>query len=464
MHCQVAYLACTAMAPSADQDPQGQTVRAGLNGFCRDCLRIIERARSRCAGCGSPRLLRHPELGSLSIAHLDCDAFYAAVEKRDRPELRDKPLIIGGGQRGVVSTACYIARIHGVRSAMPMFKALKACPDAVVIKPDMEKYARVGREVREAMERLTPAVEPISIDEAFLDLGGTQRLHRDIPARVLAQFVNQVERDIGITISVGLSYCKFLAKVASDLDKPRGFSVIGEQEAAAFLATLPVSKIWGVGKTFEGHLARDGIMRIGQLQGMEKGELMRRYGTMGARLYHLARGEDDRPVESRRGIKSVSHETTFDRDLMDGATLVPVLRALSEKVSARLKAKHLAGRTVVLKLKDSSFRTKTRNRSLADPTQLADRIFKAALPLLQAEIDGTAYRLLGVGVSDLRDAEFADPSDLLDIDGDKRMKAERAMDRLRDRFGDKSVETGYTFGTGNRGKPLRDDKAKGETS
>lgn len=203
------------------------------------------RVRATLSACGSPRLVRHAELYKLSLAHVDCDAFYASVEKRDNPELRDKPLIIGGGKRGVVSTACYIARIHGVRSAMPMFKALEACPEAVVVKPNMEKYAKVGREVRQLMLDLTPLVEPISIDEAFMDLGGTERLHRAPAAIVLARFAKRVEEEIGITISVGLSYCKYLAKVASDFEKPRGFSVIGEAEALDFLRNKPVSMIWG---------------------------------------------------------------------------------------------------------------------------------------------------------------------------------------------------------------------------
>ncbi|WP_188719347.1 DNA polymerase IV [Nitratireductor aestuarii] len=415
-------------------------------GFCRDCFTALRDSGRRCRACGSPRLVAHAELGQLSIAHIDCDAFYAAVEKRDNPELVDKPLIIGGGKRGVVSTACYIARIHGVRSAMPMFKALEACPQAVVIKPDMEKYAQVGREVRERMLRLTPLVEPISIDEAFLDLTGTERLHGASPAHILARFAKEIERDIGITVSVGLSYCKFLAKVASDLDKPRGFSVIGREEAQEFLGPKPVTTIWGVGKAFAETLAHDGIKIIGQLQRMEKNDLMRRYGTMGVRLYHLARGEDDRRVEPHGEAKSVSSETTFNEDIASFEELVPILRRQSEKVSARLKKAGLAGRTVVLKLKTKDFRSRTRNRQLADPTQLADRIFQTGLDLLRREVDGTHFRLLGIGVSDLSDPTRADPPDLVDTQARKRALAEGAIDRLRDKFGQSAVETGYTFG------------------
>lgn len=423
------------------------------NGFCRDCLRLAKHSVGRCEACGSPRVLRHRELYQLQLAHVDCDAFYASVEKRDNPELRDKPVIVGGGKRGVVSTACYIARIRGVRSAMPMFKALEVCPDAVVVKPDMEKYVRVGREIRAMMQALTPLVQPISIDEAFLDLAGTERLHGRPPALVLGEFATKVEREVGVSVSIGLSYCKFLAKVASDLNKPRGFAVIGEAEAVSFLADKPVSLIWGVGKVSAANLAADGIRTIGQLQHMEQADLLRRYGVMGGRLYHLSRGEDERAVHVERGEKSVSAETTFNVDLSTRAELTPVLRALSEKVSARLKKGGIAGRTVVLKLKSSDFKIRTRNRQLSDPTRLAHHIFETGLKLLEREMDGTRYRLLGIGVQDLSDAERADPPDLVDVRSRKRSQAEGAIDRLRDKFGGKVVETGYTFGKGRAAEP-----------
>ncbi|MGV1905210.1 DNA polymerase IV [Agrobacterium cavarae] len=415
-------------------------------GFCRDCLAGQPEGTKRCRQCGSPRLLYHDELYDLSIAHIDCDAFYASVEKRDNPDLIDKPLIIGGGKRGVVSTACYIARIHGVRSAMPMFKALEACPDAVVIRPNMEKYSQVGRQVRTMMQDLTPLVQPISIDEAFLDLSGTERLHHDPPARVLAQFARRVEKEIGITVSVGLSYCKFLAKVASDLQKPRGFSVIGEREATRFLATRPVTTIWGVGKAFAAALEADGIRMISQLQEMEETDLMRRYGTMGQRLYRLSRGIDDREVHTNDPAKSVSAETTFFNDISRYEDLVPVLRSLSEKVAWRLKKNATAGQTVVLKMKTADFKSRTRNKRLEDPTQLADRIFRTGLSLLERETDGTKFRLIGIGVTDLCDPAQADPPDLVDKTAGRRAAAEAAMDKLREKFGKGTVETGYTFG------------------
>lgn len=432
------------------------TSNSDANGFCRDCLGVQQAMTSRCGICGSPRLLHHAELYDLSLAHIDCDAFYAAVEKRDDPTLRDKPVIIGGGKRGVVSTACYIARINGVRSAMPMFKALQACPEAVVVKPDMKKYSRVGRELRDMMRALTPLVEPISIDEAFLDLAGTQRLHGEPAALVLARFSNRIEKELGISVSVGLSYCKFLAKVASDFQKPRGYAVIGEQEALEFLSTKPVSLIWGVGKAFNATLKRDGIRLIGQLQTMEEAELMRRYGSMGQRLFRLSRGLDTRQVHSQSAAKSVSSETTFNSDLSSLDELVPVLRSLSEKVSARMKKSDVAGRTVVLKLKSQDFRLRTRNRQLPDPTQLADKIFQTGVELLRKETDGTKYRLIGIGVSDLCGPERADPPDFIDPQSTKRAVAEGAIDSLRQKFGDKAIETGYTFKKGQHARPQRD--------
>lgn len=415
-------------------------------GFCRDCLSIQHRQHTRCEKCGSPRLIHHRELYSLTLAHIDCDAFYASVEKRDNPDLRNKPVIIGGGKRGVVSTACYIARISGVRSAMPMFKALELCPNAVVIPPDIAKYARVGREIRQLMLELTPLVEPLSIDEAFLDMRGTEKLHKAPASYTLARFCQRIENEIGVTVSVGLSYCKFLAKVASDLDKPRGFSVIGQEEAFSFLARQPVTTIWGVGASLSQKLAQDGITSIGQLQKLDEALLMKRYGQMGQRLYRLSRGEDNRPVRPEHETKSVSAETTFLNDLSKAEDLIPVLRMLSEKVAARLKTSDIAGQTVVLKLKTADFKSRTRNRSFDQPTQIADRIFRTGLGLLQKELDGTKFRLLGIGVQQLSKTPNVEIQDLLDQSAHKRAMAESAIDRLRAKFGTKSIETGYTFG------------------
>lgn len=412
-------------------------------GFCRDCLGAAEAGVARCVACGSPRLVRHPELHELSMAHIDCDAFYASVEKRDSPELVDKPVIIGGGVRGVVSTACYVARIKGVKSAMPMFKALALCPDAVVISPDMAKYAKAGQEVRALMQELTPLVEPLSIDEAFLDLSGTARLHGMSPALSLAKLINNIAAKVGITASVGLSYNKSLAKVASDLEKPRGFSVLGRSEAVAFLAAKPVSLIWGVGKAMQEQLARGGITRIAQLQAMEKSDLMKSYGSMGARLYHLARGEDYRNVSTDDRSKSISAETTFNRDISDYSELETILWRLSEKVSRRAKGEGLAGQTIVLKLKTTDFKARTRNVSMTEPTQLAARIFEAATPLLKREATGQAFRLIGVGITSLVAPQ--PETETLDTHAAAQAKAERAVDKLRKKFGRDAVERGIVY-------------------
>lgn len=410
-------------------------------GFCRDCLADAGDG-PRCTVCGSPRLVRHPKIHALSVAHVDCDAFYAAVEKRDNPALRDVPVIIGGGTRGVVSTACYIARISGVRSAMPMFKARALCPDAVVVKPNMAKYAAVGRQVRGMMQALTPLVEPLSIDEAFLDLTGTERLHGMSPARVLARFAAQVERDVGITVSVGLAANKFLAKTASDLDKPRGYSVLGLEEAPEFLAPRPVTFIWGVGPSFGGKLAADGFKLIGDLQRADEKDLARRYGAEGLRLWRLARGIDARSVTPDREAKSVSSETTFDTDVRDLRPLEQTLYALCEKVCARMKQSDLAGRSVTLKLKTADFRLRTRSRGLDSPTHLAARLYATAHDLLLKEVDGTAFRLIGVGLSDLSPGSDADPADLVDTSTQRIKATETAMDAVRAKFGAGALKRG----------------------
>lgn len=413
--------------------------------FCRDCLSEAAPGALRCQACGSPRIARHAELASLSIAHVDCDAFYAAVEKRDDPSLVDRAVIIGGGRRGVVSTCCYVARIHGVRSAMPMFKALQLCPDAVVIKPNMEKYVRVGRQVRQAMLALTPLVEPLSIDEAFLDLTGTERLHGAAAAVVLARFARTVEREIGITVSVGLSYNKFLAKIASDMDKPRGFAAIGRAEALDFLGSKPVSLIWGVGRATQEALEREGFRLIADLRRLDEGELMRRFGAMGLRLSRLSRGIDERRVSPDEETKSISAETTFDTDIRDARTLEKKLFLLSEKVSARAKAQGFAGTTVTLKLKTADFKIRTRSRALPSPTLLAARLFETGRDMLMKEADGTAYRLIGIGLSELTDPGRADPADLVDPSIARSVKVEGAVDALRTRFGNAAVVKGITF-------------------
>ncbi len=401
---------------------------------------------ARCPTCRSPRVLSHPELFDLSIAHMDCDAFYASVEKRDDPSLADKPVIIGGGRRGVVSTACYVARIRGVKSAMPMFQALKLCPDAVVIRPRGGHYAAVSKEIRALMDELTPSVEPLSLDEAFLDMTGTAKLHHAPPAVMLARLVKRMQDELGLTGSIGLSHNKFLAKVASDLDKPRGFSIIGKAETADFLADKPVSLIWGVGAVTRNTLEKAGIRTFTDLLRWEREDLSARFGSMGDRLWHLARGQDFRRISANAPMKSISNEITFFEDTSDSHILDGHLWRLSEKVSDRAKARDIAGRVVTVKLKRANHSALSRRISLPDATQSADRIYRTARGLFDLVADQGPFRLIGVGISDLTSDEAADlEGDLLDPDAGKRRAAEQATDKVRARFGKDAILKGRTF-------------------
>lgn len=413
-----------------------------MPALCRDCLTQFETG-SRCPSCRGPRVLCHDELFDLSIAHMDCDAFYASVEKRDNPDLRDKPVIIGGGRRGVVSTACYIARIKGVRSAMPMFQALKLCPEAEVVKPRMAAYVEASRAIRAMMDELTPSIEPLSLDEAFLDLTGTRRLHGAPPAVMLARLVARMQSELGLTGSIGLSHNKFLAKVASDLDKPRGFSVIGNAETDDFLRNRPVSLIWGVGQVTKGALDKAGIRTFADLLRWERKDLNARFGSMGDRLYFLARGQDRRRISAHAPMKSISNETTFFEDTSSAEILDGHIWRLAEKVSDRAKAKRLAGRVVTLKLKRANHRLLTRRISLRDATQIADRVYRTARDLFDQVGDQGPYRLIGVGLSDLTSEQTGDLSgDLLDPDAIKRSDAERAADKIREKYGADAILKG----------------------
>jgi len=421
-----------------------------MPALCKSCLTQFEPPKARgilrCPSCGLPRVVAHDELFNLSIAHMDCDAFYASVEKRDNPELADKPVIIGGGKRGVVSTACYVARIRGVRSAMPMFQALKLCPDAVVIKPRMQVYVEVSRQIRAMMEELTPSIQPLSLDEAFMDLGGTARLHGAPPAVMLARLVKRMHDELGVTGSIGLSHNKFLAKVASDLEKPRGYSVIGKAETPAFLKDKPVRMIWGVGPAAQASLERAGIRTFTDLLRWEREDLFKRFGQMGDRLYHLARGQDHRSVNAREPVKSISNETTFFEDTSDPDLLDGHIWRLAEKVADRAKAKGLAGRVVTLKLKTADFKSLSRRHTLRDATQLADVVYREARALFDAVPSRRPFRLIGVGLSNLVDAEQAGLArDLLDPEAATRSKAERATDAIRERFGKDAIKKGRSL-------------------
>lgn len=413
-----------------------------MTKICRDCGSVV--LKNNCQACQSSRIISHAEILSLSIAHVDCDAFYCSVEKRDNPELANKPVIVGGGQRGVVSAACYHARIYGVHSAMPMFKALKLCPHAIVVRGDMNKYAREGAKIRSMMEDLTPLVEPLSIDEAFLDLSGTERIHNQSPAQSLISLQNKILKNVGVTVSVGLSYNKFLAKTASDLDKPNGFAIIGRTEALDFLADKPVGFIYGVGPAFTRNLKKSGILTIADVRRQSDKSMAEKFGDMGLHLAKLARAEDYRPVKSTSKRKSVSAENTFNEDISDIEVLKDKLWQVCLKTADRSKAKNLAGTVVTFKLKTQQFETITRRRTLPQPVQLADVIFRTCLPLLEKEANGRKFRLIGAGISGLT-SPVGDSGDLLDPDAIKRGMAERASDKARAKFGKDAVMTGRGF-------------------
>ncbi len=416
-----------------------------MPSLCRDCYLIADSVLPRCPNCGGNRLVHHRSLTSLTIAHIDCDAFYASVEKRDRPELASRPVIVGGGTRGVVTAACYVARLYGVKSAMPMFKALKACPDAIVIRPDFAKYSAASKAIRRLMYGLTPLVQPLSIDEAVLDLEGTEALHGAPPAVVLARFANAVETEVGVTVSIGLAANRLMAKIAAGRGKPRGLTVIDAEEAPGLLAPEPVRLLPGIGAAAARRLETMGITRLGQLQALSPAEASRKFGADGLAIVRRARGEDARRVDPSREAKSVSAESTFDTNLIAVADLEKHLWRLCEKLAKRLKAHELAAGGVVLKLKTARFATRTRNARLASPTVLPDRLFDSARTLLAAEANGTAFRLIGIGAHPLVAGALADRGDLADPATPRRAAAQAAIDALRDRFGEAAIARGRSL-------------------
>jgi len=400
----------TLPAAAAEPPPDGAP-----NTLCRDCGALAHSASAptSCAQCGSPRVVAHPELAQLAIAHVDCDAFYASVEKRDRPELADEPVIVGGGQRGVVLTACYIARRFGVRSAMPMARALQLCPGASVVRPDMEKYRRESRRIRELMEALSPRVESVSIDEAYLDLSESGK--GEPPARSLARLALQVEKRIGVTISIGLAPNKMLAKIASDCGKPRGFYVIGESDKLAVLAPMKVSALPGIGPVMTRKLEEMGYPTIAALRAAKLDELTHRFGRWGRSLLARAHGEDARRVGFGRGRNvSIGAERTFAKDLAKFEDIMAVVETISQRVAERLARADLAATSLTLKLRRHDRYTTTHACRLHDPTQRADVILAAVTPVLRLKIDGTRYRLVGVTAHDLVAGALADPPDLFD--------------------------------------------------
>ena len=413
-----------------------------MPAICRDCERIFDRG-DRCPGCRSPRTVSHPELLDLSIAHMDCDAFYASVEKRDNPELRTRPVIVGGSKRGVVSTACYIARIRGIHSAMPMFRALRLCPDAVVVKPRISAYVEASRRIRDMMEELTPAIEPLSLDEAFLDLRGTRRVHRAPPALMLVRLARRMEDEVGVTGSIGLSHNKFLAKIASDLEKPKGFSVIGKEETVEFLADRPIDLIWGIGGVQKRRLEKVGIRTFRDVQELGRERLESKLGGQGTRLWRLANGEDARRVSRSRPIRSISNEMTLEADTSDPDILDGHIWRLSERLADRAKAKDKAGRTVALKLKRHNHRLITRQATLAAPTQMAERIYAQGRQLFDRVRDKGPFRLVGVGLTDITPAGPAETElEFLDQVSRNRMRTELASDEIRRKFGKDAIRKG----------------------
>lgn len=420
--------------------------------ICKECTYQFKKEIycDRCPNCKSPRLLSHRELNILHIAHIDCDAFYASVEKRDNPKLKNKPVIVGGGKRGVVAACCYISRINGVHSAMPMYKALKMCPDAEVIPPNMNKYIRIGHEVKNLMRKTTPLVESLSIDEAFLDLSGTQKLHHANPVKTLLKLSQLIESEIGITVSIGLSYNKFLAKTASEIEKPRGFSIIGKLETTSFLNPRPISSIWGIGNSISKQLEKDGLTTISQLHELTEHNLIEKYGKIGKRLFHFSRGEDDRPVQPNNIAKSISKETTFAQNIINMDQLLLRLWPLCESISDQLKVKKLAASTITIKLKTNSFNTISRSRTLQQPTQLAEIIYQEAKLLLKSEVKGTSYRLIGVSVKKFAKPEEADLMNLLSEKLEHMVKLEGAMEIVRKKFGQPSIKKGRALLSGNK--------------
>ena len=416
-----------------------------ITSICRECLSTFDSKVLYCANCESLNLISHKEIEKLDIAHVDCDAFYASIEKRDNPKLKNSAVIIGGGKRGVVATACYLARIKGVRSAMPMYKALKLCPSAIIIKPNMSKYRDASRKIQNLMNQLTPLIEPISLDEAFLDLSGTKKLHKKIPAVLLAELSKKINQEVGISVSIGLSYNKFLAKICSDLDKPKGFSLLGRGDSKKFLSSQPVEILWGVGKILKRKLNNDGIKTISQIKELGIKEVINRYGSIGSHIYSLSQGKDLRRVVPQRQIKSISHETTFENDISDKEVLEKKLWSLCEKVSKRSKEKGLGGQTITLKLKTKEFKLISRSCTIDEPTQIGELIFQNSKTLLDREDDKVKYRLIGVGISNLKDSELCDLYDLINISKTKNAKIEYAIDDIRNKFGKDLIKKGRSI-------------------
>ncbi len=392
-------------------------------------------------GDGSPRASPDPGPGrasSRAIAHVDMDAFYAAIEQRDRPELRGRPVIVGADPtgRGVVSAASYEAREYGVRSAMPIGRAARLCPHAAFLPVDMAKYREVSVRIMAILADFSPLVEPVSVDEAFLDLTGTERLFGS-PPEAVRQIKERIRRETGLTASAGLAPNKFLAKVASDLEKPDGLVVVPPGGEATFLAPLPVERLWGVGRVTAKALRDLGIATVGRLQGVPRSVLVRRFGKHGGDLHDLAFGRDNRSVEPFGVPKSVGAEETFDADVRDPARLKTTLRAHAERVAAELREGGFAAARVTLKLRLAPFETHTRSAT-GEPTQDGLELYRRASVLLDSEGVTRPVRLIGLSTSRLGPAGVGQ-LDLLDPAALRRERLARVVDRLTARFGKGTV-------------------------
>jgi DNA polymerase IV len=381
-----------------------------------------------------------------TILHVDLDAFFAAVEQRDRPELRGKPVIVGGGgpnQRGVVSAASYEARAFGVHSAMPLRTAGRLCPTGVFLPVDGTKYQAVSVEVMAILRRFTPAVEPISIDEAFLDVTGSQALFGD-GETIGRRIKDTVREELGLTVSVGVARTKLVAKIASDLRKPDGLVVVPPGTEAEFLAPLPITRLWGVGAKSAAALREYGVRTIGDLAGLPEDLLVRRFGKHGASLVDRARGLDTDPVGDRDSAKSIGHEHTFDVDTSDREVIERTILGLAEGVAGRLRDSHVKAATVTVKIRDSTFRTITRQRTLPEPTDLTEPIFRTALELARPEVRGLRIRLLGVTASGLGERE---QMALFAADDPRRRRVVEAADDVRHRFGERAITRARLVGS-----------------
>ena len=408
--------------------------------FCRDCLKDFRCSRKRCDYCRSPRIVYHKELEDLSIVHIDCDSFYAAVEKRDNPELSNVPVIVGGSKRGVVSTCCYIARKYGVESAMPIFKAQKLCPKAVFISPRHDRYREVSRNLRSYLEKLTPKIEFVSIDEGYLDLTGTRRLHGLYPAKLVAKAVQEIEINFGITVSIGLSYNKMLAKIASTKSKPRGFSIVGKGDTDEFLTKLTVREINGIGKKLSEKLNKAGIFCLGDIQTKDKRDLVIQFGDTIRLLFNLIESREKSSVNAKNESKSISTEQTFAQSLKRKSEIKKFLWAASVKVSDAAKKQNVVTQSVHIKLKKENFKTLTRSLTLNSGTNLASEIYNAGLVLLEKEISHAPFRLIGIGIGKIEEINGTLHSN--DFFKNQEKDLEDATDKIRNKYGSDSIFPG----------------------